>query len=60
MALMDGGYGGTFLGWVRQGQIGQITTRMGQIIPVQGRIVAITRVYQYQGDTCTEGRVEVF
>ena len=42
---MNGGYDGTFLSWVKQGQIGQITTRMGQIIPVQGKIVAITRVY---------------
>ena len=59
MALMNGGYGGTFLGWVRQGQIVQITTRMSQSIPVRGRISAITRVYQYLGDTCVEGRVEV-
>ena len=57
---MNDDYGGTFLGWVRQGQIDQITTRMGQIIPVQSRIVAITRVYQYQDNTCTKNRVEVF
>ena len=60
MALMKNGYGGIFLGWVRQGQIGQITTRMSQIIPVQGRITVITRTYQYQGNTCSKSRVDVF
>ena len=57
MALMDQA---TFLGWVRQNQIVQITNRMAQVIPVRGVVNSITRTYQYQGNTCIEGRVDVF
>ena len=57
MALLDQG---VFLGWVRAGQIQQILNRMAEIIPVYGQIEAITRTYQYQGNTCFEGRVKVY
>ena len=59
MTLMNGEYDETFLEWVKQNQIVQITSRMNQSISVRDRISIITRVYQYQGDTCVKSRVEM-
>ena len=57
MALMDQA---TFLGWVRQYHILQITNRMAQVIPVRGVINSITRTYNSHDNNCLEGRVDVF
>ena len=57
MALMAGN---DFLGWVRHWDIARITTRMAQIIPVQGQIAGISRTYTWRGVTCMEFQVDVF
>ena len=60
LTLMKNEYDETFLNWVRQTQIVQITIRMTQIIFVRGIITAITRTYQYQDNQCSKSRVNVF
>ena len=57
MTLMDEG---NFLDWVRRGQIVQIIDRMAQVISVREVVIAITRTYQYDDDTCCEDDVDVY
>ena len=38
----------------------QIATRLGQIVPVQGRITLILCPYQYRDVMCLKSRVDVY